>query len=200
MIVYQVFGGIDQMHRIVVTTLALAVSLATQVSAGENPMLLMKTSKGEVKIELFKDKAPGTTENFLSYVKSGHYDGTIFHRVIPDFMVQGGGFDADFKEKKTGAAIQNEATNGVKNQRGTLAMARTQAPHSATAQFFINTVDNAFLDHKDKGAGFGYAVFGKVSEGMDVIDSIQKVKTGSKGLHNDVPVEPVVIESISVVE
>ena len=182
---------------IAVTLTALAFS---QAAAGENPVLVMKTSKGDVKIELFKDKAPISTENFIKYVESGHYNGTVFHRVIPGFMIQGGGFAPDMSQKKTMAPIKNEATNGLKNLKGTLAMARTPDPNSATAQFFINTVDNAFLDHKDMGQGFGYAVFGKVTEGMDVVSKIEKVKTGSKSGHQNVPVEPVVIEKVTVAE
>lgn len=182
---------------ICMTAVAIAFSGA---AAGENPVVLMKTSKGELKIELFADKSPVTVENFLAYVKDGHYDGTVFHRVIPGFMIQGGGFGAEMAEKKTRAPIVNEATNGVKNERGTLAMARTSDPNSATAQFFINSVDNAFLDHKDTGQGYGYAVFGKVTSGMEVVDEISKVKTGNKGMHQNVPVEAIVIESVTVVE
>ncbi len=182
---------------IVMTSIALAVSGA---AAGENPVVEMKTSAGALKIELFADKAPETVANFLAYVKDGHYDGTVFHRVIPGFMIQGGGFGPDMGEKKTKAPIKNEATNGLKNERGTLAMARTSDPNSATAQFFINAVDNAFLDHKDTGQGYGYAVFGKVTDGMAVVDEITKVKTGNKGMHQNVPLESVVIESVTVVE
>jgi len=167
--------------------------------AGDNPVVLLKTTKGDIKIELDKAKAPVTVENFLTYAKDGFFDGTIFHRVIGGFMIQGGGFDKDMKQKKTKAPIKNEADNGLKNKRGTIAMARTSDPHSATAQFFINLADNAFLDHKDKGQGYGYAVFGHVTEGMDVVDAIAKVATTSKPPHADVPVEPVVIESVTVV-
>jgi len=167
--------------------------------AGDNPVVLLKTTKGDIKIELDKAKAPATVENFLTYAKDGFFDGTIFHRVIGGFMIQGGGFDKDMKQKKTKAPIKNEADNGLKNKRGTIAMARTSDPHSATAQFFINLADNAFLDHKDKGQGYGYAVFGHVTEGMDVVDAIAKVATTSKPPHADVPVEPVVIESVTVV-
>ena len=159
--------------------------------------LLMKTNFGEIKIELDDEKAPVTTENFISYVNSEHFNGSIFHRVIPGFMIQGGGFTADMKEKKCGKSIENEAKNGLKNARGTLAMARTNAPHSATAQFFINLKDNDFLNNA--GEQWGYAVFGKVTEGLDVIDSIAKVKTGSHGGHDDVPTSPVIIESVVVV-
>jgi cyclophilin family peptidyl-prolyl cis-trans isomerase len=167
----------------------------------KNPQVVMETSMGTVKIELFKDKAPISVRNFLSYVKDAYYDGTIFHRVIPHFMVQGGGMDENMQPKKTKFAIKNEATNGLKNTRGTLAMARTSVVDSATSQFFINVVDNGFLDHTGKTADrFGYAVFAQVIEGMDVVDKIREVKTGNKGGHGDVPVEPVFINSIRLVE
>lgn len=159
--------------------------------------LIMTTNFGEIKIELDDEKAPLTTENFIAYVQNEHFNGSIFHRVIPGFMIQGGGFTSEMKEKKCGSPIQNEAKNGLKNTRGTLAMARTNAPHSATAQFFINLADNHFLNNA--GEQWGYAVFGKVTEGMDVVDSIAKVKTGSHGQHDDVPVSPVIIESVVVV-
>jgi len=167
----------------------------------KNPVVIMETSMGNVKIELFKDKAPISVRNFLSYVKDAYYDGTIFHRVIKTFMVQGGGMDENMQPKKTKFAIKNEATNGLKNLRGTLAMARTSVVDSATSQFFINVVDNAFLDHSGKTPDrFGYAVFAQVIEGMDVVDAIREVKTGNKGGHQDVPVEPVFINSIKLVE
>jgi peptidyl-prolyl cis-trans isomerase B (cyclophilin B) len=153
---------------------------------------------GEIKLELNDEKAPITTANFVQYVKSGHYDGTIFHRVIPGFMVQGGGMTVDMKEKKTEKAIENEAKNGLSNVIGTIAMARTNDPHSATAQFFINVENNTFLNQQ--GAQWGYAVFGKVISGMDVINAIAKVKTGNHGFHDDVPVTPVVIESAVVID
>lgn len=159
--------------------------------------LLMKTNFGDIKLELDNEKAPITTENFIHYVTSEHYNGSIFHRVIPGFMIQGGGFDQDMKEKKCKAPIENEAKNGLQNIRGSIAMARTNAPHSATAQFFINLKDNHFLNNA--GEQWGYAVFGKVTEGLDVIDSIAKVKTGSHGYHDDVPVSPVIIESVTVI-
>jgi cyclophilin family peptidyl-prolyl cis-trans isomerase len=171
------------------------------MSEEKNPQVLMETSMGEVKIELFKDKAPISVRNFLSYVNDKYYDGTIFHRVIKEFMVQGGGMDVDMQPKKTKFAIKNEATNGLKNTRGTLAMARTSVVDSATSQFFINVVDNAFLDHSGKTPDrFGYAVFAQVVEGMDVVDKIRAVKTGNKAGHQDVPVEPVLINSIRVIE
>lgn len=156
-----------------------------------------KTNLGAFTIELDEAKAPDTCKNFLAYVDAGHYDGTIFHRVIPGFMVQGGGYDPAFVKKPTRAPVQNEASNGVKNTRGTVAMARTGDPHSATAQFFVNVADNAFLDHKEKTErGWGYTVFGKVSDGMDVVDAIVAKKTGAKGpFAKDAPLEDVIIES-----
>ena len=154
----------------------------------------METSAGTLRIELDDVKAPLCTANFLAYVNSGHYDGTIFHRVIKGFMLQGGGFDATMKQKSTLPPIKNEANNGLKNKRYTLSMARTSDPHSATSQFFVNVTDNAFLDFKAENAsGWGYAVFGQVVSGMDVVDSIEKVRTGRKGMHDDVPLEDVLI-------
>jgi peptidyl-prolyl cis-trans isomerase B (cyclophilin B) len=163
--------------------------------------VLLKTNKGDITLTLDSVKAPKSTANFLEYVKSGHYDGTIFHRVIDNFMIQGGGMTAGLKEKSSGAKIENEADNGLKNERGTVAMARTSDPHSATAQFFINVGDNDFLNHTAKNAqGWGYAVFGKVTDGLEVVDAIRKVKTGNAGFHQDVPAEDVVIEKASVLE
>ena len=161
-----------------------------------NPQVeLHIAGKGVILIELDAEKAPLSTENFLHYVNKGHYDNTIFHRVIPGFMIQGGGFEPNMEQKHSDAAIQNEANNGLKNKKYTLAMARTQAPHSATAQFFINTADNEFLNHTAPSLqGWGYAVFGEVSEGMDVVDAIRQVKTSSSGFHQDVPKEAVIIE------
>jgi peptidyl-prolyl cis-trans isomerase B (cyclophilin B) len=160
----------------------------------------LNTSKGRIVLELDGVKAPKTTANFLAYVKSGHYDGTIFHRVIDGFMIQGGGFDAQMHQKPTNAPIQNEADNGLKNDAGTIAMARTNDPHSASAQFFINVKANDFLNHSGKNAqGWGYAVFGKVTEGLDVIEAIKKVPTGRHGFHQDVPSTPVVIESAEII-
>jgi cyclophilin family peptidyl-prolyl cis-trans isomerase len=152
-----------------------------------------ETSLGDFTVELFEDDAPISAKNFLDYAAAGHFDGTLFHRVIPGFVIQGGGLKQDMSEKPTRAPIKNEATNGLKNRRGTLSMARTSDPHSATSQFFVNLVDNAFLDPGRGGAG--YAVFGCVTEGMDVIDKIAKVKTGNKGMHQDVPVDNVVVKS-----
>ena len=167
----------------------------------QNPQVLLETSMGNITIELFKEKAPITVKNFLTYVKEGFYDGLIFHRVIKDFMVQGGGMTEALEQKKPKFAIKNEAANGLSNKRGTLAMARTAMVDSATSQFFINTVDNAFLDHQGKQADrFGYCVFGQVVDGMDVVDQIRTVKTSTKNGHGDVPVEPVFINSARIIE
>ncbi|MFC5144936.1 peptidylprolyl isomerase [Streptomyces aureoversilis] len=155
----------------------------------------LSTNHGDIVLELNSEKAPKTVQNFLEYVDAGHYNGTIFHRVISSFMIQGGGFTPDMQQKPANAPIENEANNGLQNNRGTVAMARTNDPHSASAQFFINTVDNDFLNHSSPTPqGWGYAVFGKVVEGADVVDAIRDVRTASKGFHQDVPVEPVVIE------
>jgi peptidyl-prolyl cis-trans isomerase B (cyclophilin B) len=163
-------------------------------------MVEIHTNKGKIVLTLNAEKAPNSVANFLDYVKSGHFDGTIFHRVINGFMIQGGGFDEDMNQKPTKDPIDNEAANGLKNRAYTIAMARTNDPHSATAQFFINVSDNDFLDFKSpSGSGWGYAVFGEVSEGKDVVDTIKSVKTSNKGFHQDVPVEPVVIEKAVVV-
>jgi cyclophilin family peptidyl-prolyl cis-trans isomerase len=156
-------------------------------------MIRFETSLGDFTVELFETEAPISSKNFLDYVDAGHFDDTVFHRVIPGFVIQGGGMTADMKQKSTRSPIKNEADNGLKNRRGTLSMARTNDPHSATSQFFVNLVDNAFLDPGRGGAG--YAVFGHVTEGMSVVDAIAKVKTGRKGMHDDVPVEPVVVKS-----
>ena len=158
-------------------------------------MIEFKTSKGNFTVELFTDKAPISSENFLAYVDSGHFDNTIFHRVIPGFMIQGGGFTEDMQQKKANSPIKNEATNGLRNKRGTLSMARTNDVDSATCQFFINLVDNDFLDHKS--GSYGYAVFGKVTEGMEVIDEIAKIKTGRRGGHADVPVEAIIVTTVT---
>ncbi len=165
------------------------------------PVVQLETSMGQIVIELNEEKAPKTVANFLDYVNSGHYNGTIFHRVIDNFMIQGGGMDATMNEKETKAPIENEADNGLKNDIGTIAMARTQAPHSATSQFFINVGDNEFLNYRSKDLmGWGYAVFGKVTEGMDVVNKIKGVKTGKYGMHADVPKEPIIIISATVVK
>ncbi|MDG6778177.1 peptidylprolyl isomerase [Thiomicrorhabdus sp. zzn3] len=166
-------------------------------SKSDNPQVLMETNFGSILIELYPDKAPETVENFLAYVKEGFYDGTIFHRVIPNFMIQGGGFTPDMNKKRTRAPIKNEADNGLRNQIGTIAMARTNDPHSATAQFFINVAQNSFLDFREKTArAYGYAVFGRVIKGMKVVNQIRQVRTGFKNGHGDVPLEPVIIEKV----
>ena len=169
------------------------------MTSGENnPVVVMETSEGSVQIELWADKAPISVKNFLRYVDDGFFDGTIFHRVITDFMIQGGGMTPDMKQKKTRDPIKNEASADLKNDRGTVAMARTNLVNSATSQFFINVVDNAFLNHKDKSPmGYGYAAFGKVIEGMDVVDKIRNVKTISFGQHQDVPASPVMIIKVT---
>ena len=160
----------------------------------------LQTSKGKITIELDDAKAPESVRNFIAYVEAGHYDNTVFHRVIKGFMIQGGGFEPGLKQKSTQAPIRNEANNGLKNNHYTLAMARTNDPHSATAQFFINATDNEFLNFKaESGSGWGYAVFGKVVAGNDVVDAIEQVKTGRSGFHDDVPLEDVVIQRASVV-
>jgi peptidyl-prolyl cis-trans isomerase B (cyclophilin B) len=164
-------------------------------------VIKLETSMGDIILELDAEKAPETVENFINYVKSGHYDGTIFHRVIDGFMIQGGGMTADMREKPTGSPVKNEADNGLQNAAYTVAMARTMAPHSATAQFFINVKNNEFLNHKNKTeAGWGYTVFGKVTKGQGVVNKIKGVKTGRKGMHDDVPVEPVEIIKAEIIE
>jgi len=160
--------------------------------------VLLTTNHGNITIELDAEKAPKTVENFLAYVKSGHYDGTIFHRVIGDFMIQGGGFESGMKQKETRDPIENEAKNGLKNEQYSIAMARTNAPHSASAQFFINVKNNGFLDYPGQD-GWGYCVFGKVTDGKEVVDAIRKVKTGRSGMHGDVPVEDVIITKAEVI-
>jgi cyclophilin family peptidyl-prolyl cis-trans isomerase len=176
-------------------TAAAAQTAAPQKPAPAHPRVALETSKGNIVVELYQDKAPKTVKNFLDYVKAGFFNGTIFHRVIPGFMVQGGGFTPDMTEKPTRPTIQNEADNGLGNQRGTLAMARTPDPHSAGAQFFINLKDNSPLNFTAKtNAGWGYTVFGRVVEGMEVVDAIAQVPTTSKGMYDDVPVQPVIIK------
>lgn len=195
-----------------ILTILMAIALTglpLQTAAGddenrdenqETTPVILHTSKGAIHVELFADKAPKSVENFLEYAREGHYDGTLFHRVIPDFMIQGGGFDEEFEQRETRDAIENEADNGLENERGTLAMARTNDPHSATAQFFINTSDNEFLNHTGTQSGrtWGYAVFGRVSEGMDVVDAIESVETTTQPPHRDVPAEPVIIERVEL--
>jgi peptidyl-prolyl cis-trans isomerase B (cyclophilin B) len=169
---------------------------------GEKPVTVrMQTNMGTIVLELDSEKAPATVENFVDYAKSGFYDGTVFHRVIPGFMIQGGGFEPGMNQKPTRASIKNEADNGLANDSGTIAMARTSDPNSATSQFFINAKDNDFLNYTSSSPqGWGYCVFGKVVEGMDVVQKIEKVATGSKGMHQDVPTEDVVIEKVTVDE
>ena len=190
------------------TLICLMLFLFSTLSfATENKMsnvhskVKLTTSLGNIVIQLEDEKAPQSSANFLAYVKQGFYNGTIFHRVIPGFMAQGGGFDTSFSQKTTNAPIKNEAENGLKNKRGSLAMARTNDPHSATAQFFINYKDNSFLDHTSPSpSGWGYAVFGEVVEGMDIVDSMAKQATGNRGMHQDVPKTDIVIEKAEVVE
>ena len=178
-----------------VAALMLSTVLVGNDSQGETKMVTLTTSLGAIELQLDASNAPDTVSNFITYVEDGHYDGILFHRVIPDFMIQGGGMRAGLVEKPTRAPIQNEANNGLKNLRGTIAMARTQDPHSATAQFFINLKDNSFLDHTEKSsAGWGYAVFGQVISGMDVVDQIASVETKSVGHHENVPINDVIIE------
>jgi len=178
-------------------TLAHAADPTKSPAPAKHPAVLLKTSLGDITIELYPDKAPISVKNFLDYVEAKQYDGTVFHRVIPQFMIQGGGFTADMQQKPTKAPIKNEAGNGLKNTTGTIAMARTGVVDSATAQFFINVRDNTALDHRDETpAGFGYAVFGKVTGGMDIVKKIENVPTTSKPPHQNVPVTPVVIESV----
>ena len=179
--------------------LVLSVAAGAPGALAADPQVDMKTSVGTIRIELYPAKAPKTVENFLQYVKDGHYNGVIFHRVINDFMIQTGGFDKSMREKRGRDPIPNEAKNGLKNDLGTLAMARTSAPHSASAQFFINLKNNDFLNSVNAQDGWGYAVFGKVVSGMDVVMKIAKVPTGNTGGHGDVPREAVVIESATLV-
>jgi len=184
---------------VILGALVALVTAGVGVAVAANPKVEMETSKGKMVIELYPEKAPETVKNFLNYVEAKYYDGTIFHRVIPKFMIQGGGFTSDMKRKSAGTPIKNEADNGLKNDRGTIAMARTGDPHSATAQFFINTVNNDFLNHKSKTQqGWGYVVFGKVIRGMDVVDAISAVKTVTRGNYRDVPAETIEIRSAKV--
>ena len=179
---------------LVLAGIALAATFSV-ANAQSAPKVKLATSMGDIVVQLDPAKAPKTVENFLQYVADKHYDGTVFHRVINNFMIQGGGFTADMQQKPTLAPIENEAANGLKNDAYTIAMARTNDPHSATAQFFINVVDNAFLNHTSPTPqGWGYAVFGKVVQGQDVVDAIRKVRTTRKGFHDDVPFDPVVID------
>jgi peptidyl-prolyl cis-trans isomerase B (cyclophilin B) len=197
------------MLKVILTTLAalvcavpvLANTQGDAMNQNKNTIVNIETNKGNIKVELFDAQAPKTVANFKEYMKDGFYNNTIFHRVIDGFMIQGGGFTADFQQKSTKAPITNEASKDLLNKRGTLAMARTSDVNSATAQFFINVKDNDFLDHRNTtSAGYGYAVFGKVVDGMDVVDKIAKVKTGNKGPHSDVPTDSVVILKVTEVK
>ena len=174
----------------------MAAAHGNVIAQDKNPVVILDTSHGKITVELFADKAPITVKNFLQYAEDKHYDGTIFHRVIADFMIQGGGMEPGLKEKKTRDPIQNESTNGLANKRGTLAMARTDVPNSATSQFFINVKDNDFLDRANARDKVGYAVFGRVIDGMDVVDEIRKVDTANRGRHGDVPTKDVVIRTV----
>lgn len=183
-----------------VCLLLVSIGVATAHS-GDKVMVEMHTSKGLITLELDAEKAPVTVANFIEYVKSGHFDGTIFHRVIPGFVIQGGGMESGMKEKPTQPPIENEADNGLKNVTGSICMARTNDPHSATSQFFINLKDNQFLDHTGKNPqGWGYAVFGQVTDGMDVVEAIAAVQTGNAGFHQDVPVEDIVVEKVIITD
>lgn len=183
---------------LVLVALCAAPAFAAPIA---NPAVKLETSMGDIILRLDATKAPISVENFVNYVKAGHYDGTIFHRVIPNFMVQGGGMTPDMKEKASGKPIKNEAANGLKNQKYTVAMARTSDPNSATAQFFINTQDNPFLDYKSPTPqGWGYAVFGKVLKGQEIVDKIKAVATGKRGMHDDVPREAVIIKKATIIE
>ena len=191
------FSILDRFFRTLSFSLAGLLLSAAAFAATAAPRVEMQTTLGKITLELDAAKAPKSVENFLQYARSGQYDGTIFHRVIDGFMIQGGGFTKEMNEKPTKAPIANEAKNGLKNLRGSIAMARRADPHSATAQFFINHRDNPNLDYPAHD-GWGYAVFGKVTEGMDVVDKIAKAKTGNRGMHQNVPVEPVIIESVKI--
>ncbi|PIS19336.1 MAG: hypothetical protein COW19_07790 [Zetaproteobacteria bacterium CG12_big_fil_rev_8_21_14_0_65_55_1124] len=192
------------MKRMITSLMLVAgitLSVCLPAQAADTVQVKMTTSKGVIELALDADKAPKTVANFVRYAKEGFYNGTIFHRVIANFMIQGGGFSRDMRQKSTHAAILNEADNGLRNSIGTIAMARTSSPDSATSQFFINTKDNAFLNHRGtRGSEWGYAVFGKVSKGMDVVRSIEAVETGNRSGMGDVPYEPVIIESVEVLE
>jgi peptidyl-prolyl cis-trans isomerase B (cyclophilin B) len=194
-------GLVHKMHRMHNVRIAREASPSTHRPAKDSIMVELHTNHGIIRLELDAEKAPKSVENFLNYVKAGHYDNTVFHRVIDGFMIQGGGFEPGMKQKPTEAPITNEANNGLKNVNGSVAMARTNDPHSATAQFFINVNDNDFLNHSSPTPqGWGYAVFGKVVDGLDVVEKIKKVKTGSKGFHQDVPADDVIIEKAVIVD
>jgi peptidyl-prolyl cis-trans isomerase A (cyclophilin A) len=198
-------GGIETMRAVMIFLylgLLLTASLGrAEAQAKRNPVVVIDTTLGAIRVELYPDKAPISVKNFLSYIEEKHYDGLLFHRVVPGFMIQGGGLYADLNEKPANPTIKNEAGNGLKNDRGTLAMARRQPVDSANAQFFINVKDNAFLNHKDETpAGFGYAVFGKVVQGMDVVDKIVAVPATTKGPFQNVPTDPIVIRSVRLID
>ncbi len=202
---HQLASGLVQQCMMVGNKTALlgagmCLALASQVAIAQNPKVLVETSLGDVEIELFEKEAPKTVANFLSYVKKGHYDGTIFHRIIPGFVVQGGGMTPDMKEKPTDDPIENEAANGLKNDRMTLSMARTRAPHSATSQFYVNLKYNRDLDKKYAADRYGYCVFGRVIKGEEIIEKMAQAKTGNKGPHSDVPVEPIVLKKATIIE
>ena len=187
-------------RSLVIFSFVCSVGVAAS-DQGDNIMVELTTSKGVITLELDDERAPVTVANFLEYVNSGHYDGTIFHRVIPGFVIQGGGMESGMREKTTQAPIENEADNGLKNLTGTICMARTNDPHSATSQFFINLKDNSFLDHTEKTpSGWGYAVFGRITSGMEVVEAIAAVQTGNSGHHQDVPLEDVVLEKAAASE
>jgi cyclophilin family peptidyl-prolyl cis-trans isomerase len=188
--------------RLAAFVLLACISFPQTLAAQGNPGAIIHTNMGDIQLELYADKAPVSVENFVSYAKSGFYDGTIFHRVIANFMIQGGGFTQEMQKKTTGEAIQNEAANGLSNKRGTIAMARTNNPHSATAQFFINVQDNMNLDYTsaNNSREWGYAVFGRVTAGIQVVDKIRFVETSSQSPFSDVPVEPVVIDNIEIID
>ena len=186
---------------VAVLSCAVAMTVGSEANAaGKNPQVKLTTTMGDIVLELYPDKAPATVANFLQYVKDGYYNGTVFHRVISGFMIQGGGMDANLKQKATRGPIKNEADNGLKNEPYTVAMARTQDPNSATSQFFINVADNQFLNHKEKTiTGWGYTVFGRVIQGKEVVDKIKAVPTGTKGMYENVPTTPVTITQATIV-
>jgi len=189
------------LRQVITRALRTLISDCLEKASFSMSKVKLSTNHGDIVLQLDAEKAPQTTENFVQYVKDGHYDGTVFHRVIKGFMIQGGGFDANMSQKKTRATIQNEADNGLKNKKYSIAMARTMEPHSASAQFFINSSDNDFLNHSGKNVqGWGYAVFGEVIEGREIVDAIEKVATGSKAGHQDVPKDDVIIEKAEIIE
>lgn len=184
---------------IALSSISLTAAVQTANASTNLPHVVLKTNMGEIELELYPEKAPKTVANFLEYVKSNHYSGTIFHRVIDNFMIQGGGFDKDMKQKPTNPPVENEAKNGLKNDAYTVAMARTADPHSASAQFFFNVKDNDFLNYPGRD-GWGYCVFGKIVKGIDVVNKIKKVETTNKGMYQNIPITPVVIESATLVK